>query len=404
MKLISIANRNIKLSPSFFLVLILISLAVAPAFALGAGNRNLFLIGVMVISPFLIIIYKKLYKFDIWLVLFLISIILSPFANHPESMRWSTVMYTFMFGLTFIAYNQLLYISSFTMENYQNLLKYLIYAYSIVLLIQQFCVLTGLPIFNVSNYDPMETWKLNSLAPEPAHSAKIVTLLMYSYIVIKELIVKGKYNFRLDIEDDKWIWIAFLWTMLTMGSGTAFLFIAIILLKFIRFKNLIPLFIIFTGIVFLVNMIGINSFERTFKVFMATLSFNEDMILETDHSAAMRIVPTMIVSQMVDLTTMDGWFGHGIDHVSTFMYKLVPGVHKGFSGGGLLTFWIEYGFVSFILFIIFSFFNTFRKGDYLSIIFWFILIFLSGINTQLVWLTILLLYTNKYFIRKIIEK
>ncbi|NOQ32164.1 MAG: hypothetical protein GQ570_13700 [Helicobacteraceae bacterium] len=375
-------------------------MAIAPAIALGAGNRNLLLIGLMGISPIIILTSKRFKRSNVWLLLFMASIVLIPLIHQPTSMRWSTVMYSIMFGLTFIAYVQLLYKKSFTVENYQKLLKYLIYAYSIVLLIQQFCVLTGLPIFNVSNYDIREPLKLNSLSTEPSQSGRIVAFLMYCYITIKELLVKRKYNFRLDLKDDKWVWVSFMWTMITMGSGTAFLFIPIVLLKFIRFKNLIPLFIIFGVILFFVNIMGITAIDRTFKVSLATLTLNVDTILEVDHSAAMRIVPIMILAKMVDFTTMDGWFGHGIDYVSSILSYLVPGVSEGFSGGGLLAFLIDYGFISFLLFIIFSFSNSFRKGDYLSIVFWFMLVFLFGINSQIVWLTIILLFTNKYFWKK----
>ncbi|MCK5538100.1 MAG: hypothetical protein KAI79_14840 [Bacteroidales bacterium] len=396
---------KIELSLSFFLViLIIVSLAVAPAFALGEGNRNLLLIGVLAISPIIILSSKRIKRSNVWLLLFMTSIILVPFVYQPASMRWSTVMYSIMFCLTFIAYVQLLYQDSFTAENYQKLLKYLIYAYFVVLLIQQFCVLTGLPIFNLSNYAPNEPWKLNSLAAEPSHSARIVALLMYCYISIKELIVKRKYNFHLDIKDDKWVWIAFLWTMVTMGSGTAFLFIPIILLKLIRFKSLIPLIIIFSGIVFLVNIMGINSFERTFKIFMAVLTLDVDTIMEADHSASTRIVPMIILSEMANLTTLNGWFGHGIDYVSSILSNLFPSVSEGFTGGGLLQVWIEYGFMSFILFVIFSFSNSFRKGDYLSIIFWFMLVFMNNVNSQIVWLCIVLLFTNKYFLKNIREQ
>ena len=391
---------KIELSLSFFLViLIIVSLAVTPAFALGEGNRNILLIGVMVLSPIIILSSKRIKRSNVWLLLFMTSIILVPFVYQPASMRWSTVMYSIMFCLTFIAYVQLLYQDSFTVENYQKLLKYLIYAYFVVLLIQQFCVLTGLPIFNLSNYNPTNPWKLNSLAAEPSHSARIVALLMYCYITIKELIVNRKYDFHLDIKDDKWVWIAFLWAMLTMGSGTAFLFIPIILLKFIRFKNLLPLLVLVGIMVFIVNAMGVTAIERTFKVFMAVLTLDADVIIEADHSASIRIVPMMILSEMADLTTLDGWFGHGIDYVSTFMYKLLPGVREGTSGGGMLQVWIEYGFVSFILFVIFSFSNSFRKGDYLSIIFWFMLVFFNALNTQIAWLSIILLFTNKFFIK-----
>lgn len=389
---------------SSFLWIILISLAISPAIALGEGNRNLFLIGVMLLSPLIVISNQRFAKSDILLLLFMLSIVLIPLINQPESLRWSTIIYTMMFGFTFIAYKQLLHKEVFNIEDYKNLLMYLIYAYFFVLLVQQFCVAVGLPIFNISNYDTSEPWKLNSLAAEPSHSARIVALLMYCYIYIKELIEQRPYNFRIDFKNDKWIWLAFLWTMLTMGSGTAFLFIALILLKFVKFKNVVALFFIFGIVIAIVNILSITSFERTFKVIMAVLTLDEKMILIADHSAAVRILPMIILAKMVNFTTLNGWFGYGIDFVSSFMSYQVPGVPKGFSGGAMFQFWIEYGFVPFFLFIIFSIYNSIAKSDYLTIILWVMLVFLSSINSQMLWLTLVLLLTNKYFYKKIKER
>lgn len=373
------------------------SMAIAPSFALGEGNRNLFLIGVMLISPLLILKDRRFYLSDIWLLFFMLSIVLIPPLANPESMRWSTVMYSIMFGLTFIAYKQILYQESFTVDLYLKLLKYLIFSYFVVLLIQQFCVLTGLPIFNLSNYDPLEPWKLNSLAAEPSHSARIIPLLMFCYITVKELDLKRKYNFALDGKQDKWVWVAFLWPMVTMGSGTAFLFMAIVLLKFIRFKNLIPLFILFGLIIFLVNIFDITAFERTLKTFTATLSLDTKEIIQADHSASIRIVPMMFLSERMGLTSLNDWFGYGIDYTSYYLNGKIPGVPDGFTGGGLVSFLVEYGWISFFLFLLFSLSSIMRKGDYFSLVFWFMLVFLSTVNSQILWLCIILLFTNKYF-------
>jgi len=391
---------SLKKTKPYLLLLILTSLAVSPAFALGEGNRNLLLIGVMSLSPVIIVYYGRFNRLNVWLVLFMASIILFPLIFHPKSMRWSTVSYSVMFCLTFMAYNELLKHSYFTSINYLKLLKYLIYAFAITLLIQQFCVLTGLPIFNISNYYALEPWKLNSLAAEPSHSARIVALLMYCYITIKELVTDRKYHFHREIKKDKWVWLAFIWTMATMGSGTAILFFGIVLLKFIRFRNLIPLFIIGGTLLFLVENFEITAIERTYKTVMATLTFDEKTIIKADHSASVRIVPFIILAKMVNLNSIDGWFGNGIDYVSSFLSDYLPGVYKGTSGGGLFLLWIEYGFISFVLFIIFSLSSSFKKGDYLSIVFWFLLVFLYGVNSQIVWLCLILLFTNNHFFKK----
>ena len=389
---------NIQKIAYFFLILFILAHAISPAFALGDDNRNLFLIGVMSISPILLIVFNKYHKTDVWIFFFLISIVMVPLIHQTHSMRWSTVLYSCMFGLSFMAYTRLLSISKLMPFKYLKVLKILIKAYAIILLIQQICVFFNLPIFNVSNYLASQPWKLNSLAAEPSHSSRIVGLLMYSYIIMREITINREYNLKKDFKYDKWVWLAFIWTMVTMGSSTAFLFLALVLLKFLKRKNIIPLIIISIAVFSLMNILGIEQFERTLKVAKAFITLDVNTIIETDHSASLRIVPILILIPMLSIFSLNGWFGHGVDYVSTFMSDFIPGVPEGISGGGFLQFWMEYGFICFIIFIFGSIRYLIKQNDKFSIVFWFILIFIVGVNNQITWLCVLLLFTNKYFL------
>lgn len=390
-------KRKVFLLTNIPLYITIIAMAISPAFALGAGNRNLLLIGIMSLSPLVLLRYPQLYSKDIALICFMLGIVLFPLISYPETMRWSTVMYSIMFCLAFMGYNRLIHNAEFTITDYIGILKILIYAYAITLIIQQFCVLTGLPIFNLGNYNPNEPWKLNSLSAEPSHTARIVALLMYCYITMKEIIEQRRYSFSEDFKGDRWIWIGFLWTMITMGSSTAFIFIFIVLLKFLRFKTLLPLLGIVVGIFIAVELMGITAMDRTYKTAMATLTLNEKAIMKADGSAAARIVPTIILIKKVSITDMNGWFGHGIDQLSNMKvidFSSIGYGNKGVSGS-MFTVWFDYGFIVFTLFVLFSLTTCLRKGDFLSFCFWFMLVFLYGVNNQMVWLCITLLYTNK---------
>ena len=109
----------------------------------------------------------------------------------------------------------------------------------------------------------------------------------------------------------------------------------------------------------MIGFFEINAANRTLKVLVAAYSFDIETMLSADHSAAMRIVPIIVVAQKIGLYGFDDWFGYGIDFTGTFLSNEVPGVVEGTTGGGLLQIWIEYGFISFILFTIFSISNTF---------------------------------------------
>lgn len=361
-------------------------------------DRNLLLIGIMILAPITLFFSKKIYRLDILILFFLMSIVFSPLLNHYDTLRWSTIIYTIMFGITFIAYEHLLNRNLYSVDQYLNLLKNLLLAYFIVLLIQQFCVLLGLPVLLAGNYHPEEPWKLSSLAAEPSHASLSITVLMYSYITIKELLLNRKYKLFSDWRDDKWVWIAFLWYMLTSHSASALLLLMIFLSQFITSRNFLYLAIFGTVSVFSISFLDIPAFERAAKFFTALLTFDPKQMISADHSGSYRFVPAIFIFQKVDITSIDGWFGHGIDYVSSFLYLVMPGTPKGYATGGVMVVWIEYGFLSFLLFLLFSFIAVFRNKKMMPIILWFIFLFLgNGINTQVVWLALLLLLTNKYF-------
>ncbi len=383
---------------------IIILLTTSPSFMLNGSSMNIFLIALMGVSPILILLYLKSFgKEDVLLILFLLSITFIPLANQPEAMRWSTVIYSWMFSLLFLTYRQLLLEDTFDINTFLKLLKYLIYAYAIVLVIQQICVVVGLPVFLASHYSVTEPWKLNSLAAEPSWSARSIGFLMFAYILTRKLNLKRYYNFKEDFNDDRMIWISFMWSMLTMNSATAFLFIFIVFGLFLKFRNI--LFILFLMIIATISLtyVDVTSFNRFFKLFTATLTLNPMEMIKADSSGSIRLVPMIVVFDIIGFTTINDWFGHGIDSVQKFINILYPGLPDGFSGGGMFFIWYEYGFISFLLFTIFSLISIMKKFAFNKIVIWLFLVFFYGVNSQIVWMCITILYTLKFFENKYIK-
>ena len=206
-----------------------------------------------------------------------------------------------------------------------------------------------------------------------------------------------KYSLSSNFKEDKYIWLSFFWTMLTMGSGTSLLFVILVLSIFLRFRTLI-VFIMFLIILHgLIDYLDIKAADRTIKLFLATLTLDPETMMEADRSGSSRIVPFIVLIERVDFTTINGWFGHGIDYVGNnlYMYFAIP--IKGYSGGGMLALWMEYGFLSFILFLIFSLMTTINRKNLKILFFWFFLIFMYGVNSQFVWATITIMFTIRYF-------
>ena len=366
------------------------------AFALGEDRRNYILIAVMGISPLIIVLTPLITRNDAYIYIIIMLSIFCPLLNHPATMRWSTVLYGCMFYIYLIALCHLFMFSNTSQSDIMKLLKCLLFAYAIVLIIQQLCVLLGLPIFNVSNYNIKEPWKLNSLMSEPEHSGRMVGLLMYSYLTIKS-IKSGDESLVESWKSEKLLWCAFIWCMLTSLSAGAYLFLFIVLTRFMTSKNFLQMAFSLSAVFLAANFfIESVALERFIKFSSAALTFDIYKMCQADLSAALRIVPSILCIQQIDLSTVDGWFGHGIDYVSKFMSNYISGVEIGYTGGGLFLTAVEYGFLVFIVLVVVTFKLCYDKNNKIpTMLFWVFSVLFVGVNSQISWATITVLHIVK---------
>ena len=332
---------------------------------------------------------------------FALSIVFFPAFVHSGGTRWSTILYSLMFCGLFISYDGMLRQGKLRLVSFLNIMRYLIIAYAVVLLIQQLCVLLGLPIFNVNNYNPSERWKLNSLSPEPSHSARIIGLLMFSYVLGSRLLVRASKTHKVSQRQYILLWLCFFWTMITMMSATALVMVIIVLVTNTQGNE-----IRFYGVSFLLAIFAIffmpgDLTERIFKISLATLTLDYETVLNADHSGAMRIAPMLGLLDETELFSVSGIFGNGVDSVSLFMSDYIWGVAEGTSGGGLLALWYEYGLISFLFFVLFTLYTTSALKSPAGFLIWFSLIFIASVNSQMVWLAIILLHTLSFYRQKL---
>lgn len=163
-------------------------------------------------------------------------------------MRFSTLGYLGMFILAFIVYYTAIYQGVFTLPAFKKILYVLILAYAVFLVLQQLFTLIGIGHFLVinlaSDYQGIE--KFRSLSLEPSHSAVILSFAYLCYLRCCELELERKATIReLFSDDNRWLSIGFLWTMLTMGSGTAYLALMAFALYFVNPRNMIPIVVAF---------------------------------------------------------------------------------------------------------------------------------------------------------------
>lgn len=197
-------------------------------------------------------------------------------------------------------------------------------------------------------------------------------------------------SFQEIYREAKWPTIGFLWCMLTMGSGTAFVALGILSLYFIRRQYafiIIPLLIAFYT---LIPYIDLEPLQRAYKTFNAFLTLDADIVRKADGSAAARVVPLVNTITSLDLMSWDTWFGHGVD------YSLKDGM---FSDTVLIGGIGDYGLLSFIIMQILVFKCAITKFFSIETLIWIALFNMSLTNVPYTWGTIMI-FTVLFFLKE----
>lgn len=341
----------------------------------------------MVSSIFVLLFYSlKASKALIIGVIYLIyQYIVASF--HPESFRWSTYLYSILLVLTFVSFYNLVFIERvFKIDHFIRICKWFMMLYFAVCIVQQVLTLVGVgyfPLFNMMK-DLGRGIGCQSLAAEPSHFARFMLIFYYAYIKCQEYKRdEGPFTLReLFSGEHRWVTIRFLWMMLTMGSGTAFVCLILLSLYFVRWHNwyyVIPTLIICYG---LIQASGIEALDRATSTIEATATLDNDVIRETDHSASARIAP-MINTFNADYTKFETWFGYGID--------------AGNMDKANRTVFHDYGLILYIISLLFSFTCAFRMPSLATLFMFAGVGGGTGSNIQYVWALAMVLACVKYF-------
>lgn len=305
---------------------------------------------------------------------------------HPESFRWSTILYSALFVFSYSAYYNLINIEKvFTIDHFIKICKWIITIYFIVCIIQQSFIIIGVKnLLAINLYSLDRGIGCNSLCREPSTFGRFMLVFYYAYIKCCEYKRdEGPFTLReLFMGEHKRFTLMFLWMMLTMGSGTAYVCLIIFSLYFVRWHNwyyIIPLLILCYS---LIQASGIEALDRATETIEATTTLDKDVVRETDGSASARITP-ILNSLTADFTKTETWLGYGID--------------SGLSDKYNRTLFHDYGFLFYIIAMLLNFSCAYS--------FWSLgTIFLfagvgggAGGNIQYTWALMMVMTCVKYF-------
>lgn len=355
----------------------------------------------MVLSPiflFFLTDNEKIEKDELFLwgimpLMFLSSL------TYPDSFRFSTVAYSCAFILVFILYRRLIIYDSLSITNYRKLIKFVIYSYFFVLLVQQACAVFHLPIFNLVFYQGR--FKLNSLSYEASHLATLLPLLMYSMIKTDEILANHKFGINDHIKKYPILWLVFLYTIFSCGSSTVFFTFPVFLLYFFKghvsIRSIVGIMISCVVGLYLINVYHPNLFDRQIKLIPAILSFNPNVVILADSSAATRVIPPIeLINRIVNLDP-NLLIGYGIDYSDRYFTKMIVNDESRNIGvGGMVAFILDYGIVAGLLFVTAVKKMTSNKLFSYEMFYYFTCFFIFGFNMFLTWAFLILMSTNKF--------
>ena len=271
-------------------------------------------VALMGIAP-LLFLFKVPYmtKATFWCTAYMAVVLVCAYMQ--DYVRFSTLGYLGMFLITYIVFYNLLYKRhAFSLMYFIRLLRFMILAYVFCLLAQQACVLVGisnLPFINLYNQYYLAIDKLPTWTQEPSSSARVLGALYYAYLRCCEIAEGGKLSLKRIFDPfHRWITIGYLYTMTTMGSGTAFIVLMIQAMYFVQVKRLWYVVPVFVVLYFTLPLLNIKQLDRAVNVINATLTLDAEEVNRADGSAASRITPWLNTLNM-DLDSSETWFGKG---------------------------------------------------------------------------------------------
>lgn len=263
---------------------------------------------------------------------------------HPESFRWSTLLFSAMMVYSYAAFYNFIFIEKvFTIDHFIRLCKWIMMAYFIVCIVQQVLIIIGINNVLIINLYPLDRGLgCNSLCREPSTFGRFMLVFYYAYVKCQEYKRdEGPFTLsELFSGEHKWITIRFLWMMLTMGSGTAFVCLILFSLYFVRKHNWYYVIPVLVVCYILLQNSGIEALDRATNTIEATTSLDNKTVQETDGSASARITP-IINTIKADYSKSETWLGYGID----------AGIHNKANR----TLFHDYGFIFYIISLIFTF-------------------------------------------------
>lgn len=377
-------SKSFVLTSRDFLVFIILSYATTISIFVdvAAGNRNYLVLFAAMLGSLLFFVFDlTINRHTFWaFVMFSIMAMRGLILGGVGEL--GSLALTFVYSLGYFVIASLLERIQNKKMFIQDLMRWIIYAFAVLSVIQMVASFTGLPIPNVMLTKGLGSY--NSLAIEPSWLGRIVGISMLCYIMLTRLPVPP------DHPDDPhrrglMVIISFFTTMLLSGSSLAAIAIIVV---FLLSRSLVWLiFLLMFALLFwpMVLLIDYEPLERAALLLSNVGSLDVSVLARADHSGALRIIPSVIYLNDLAPSEWGFWFGYGSDGLTRFFLGRIPGLLDQTSAGFIPGFAVIYGVImTGAFFWIFALRQANRTTAPL-IVFWLIFMSTAAWNTQVFW-------------------
>ena len=325
-----------------------------------------------------------------WMVCYLLSLL-------KGEMRFSTLGFLGMYLILYINFYSFVVKGTFTLDYFTKILQYLIIAYGVVLIGQQLCVLVGLrnmPLFNLQNQFYLSITKLPALTLEPSHSARILTFAMLGYLRCLEIKTGKKLTIQEWFDKEhRTVTYLFLWSMLMMGSGTAFIGVGILGLYFITKKTAIYIIPALVGLFIIGQSLELKQMDRVVTLAASATTGDAKEMQQADGSGASRLIPLVNAFTKTDLTELETWIGKTSMEKDKYWWMRTE-----------TKIYDQYGLLAFLISLIFVYACVINHFFSLETLLFLGLLGLSITNIYYVWGCFMIMTGVRYFQNNYVEQ
>lgn len=318
-----------------------------------------------------------------WMVCYLLSLL-------KGEIRFSTLGFLGMHFILFVNFYTFLVRETFSLDYFTKVLRFLIIAYGMVFIGQQLCLLVGLrfmPLLNLQNQFYLSLTKLPALSLEPSHTARILAFAILGYWRCMEIRLGKKLSIKaLFSAEHKVITILFLWTMLLMGSGTAFVAMGCLSLYFVTRTTAIYIVPLMLGLFFLGQFFELKQMDRAVSMAQAVTTGDVEEVYETDGSGAARVIPVLNAFTKTDLAKCETWIGKKSMEIDTYAWARKDRF-----------IYEQYGLIAYVISLVFIYSCVIRRIFSVETLMFIILLGCSLANVYYIWGCFMILASVKYF-------